>query len=367
MEDENLICGECIGEDYLKTYIKRNGEREICSYCGRMKKVLNLDDLLEVIRDGLEYIYDDPANGLAWEDGEYVEGTSPILDSDELLPDIFTEASDKVLENLNSYFNDKQWCKRDFYGLDEAEESFYTWERFKNIIKYKSRFFFTNKTYKSTDDFTKYKQPYKILERIYKTISSLKLYSNLTKGTLIYRARKGSHLSKEELSSPGPYNCKYSNRFSPAGISMFYASDNANTCLNELSLTNNCSIGTWEVQNDLEIYDFTHKFQFFNNRYSYNHFPSIFDETRRQYYHDYKFLLEILTDMSKKIIKNDEENIEYVPTQIVTEYLHIRNPKRYGLGYYSAINGQRNYCLFFDKKECLNEKHIKFIDSCYIK
>ncbi|MCL2442470.1 MAG: HEPN-associated N-terminal domain-containing protein [Treponema sp.] len=359
------ICSNCIGEEYLSSYIRKNGILDECSYCGKRKKVLGFREIIDMIEDGLLYLYDDPVNGLGWENGEYVEGTSKVQDSYDLFEEYF-DGGKKSFIDLISCFSDRLWCKKDFYDLDDSQESKYTWESFKYLTKYKFRYFFNIKNYFSEDDYSKYKNPYDILTEIMRISKRIKLFTILPKGTIIYRAREGKHLTNDELCSPEPHQCTYSNRFSPAGISMFYGSSDEKTCLAEIDKRNNVSIGKWEVMEDILIFGLTYKFHFSNQQYFYKKFPSIIDKERREYYHDYKFILDFASDISQIVIKNKNENIDYVPTQIVTEYLKLNKKGLKGISYYSVVNGHKNYCLFLDKQQCKDETVIKMVDSFYV-
>jgi len=360
------ICLDCIGEEYLKYYIKKNGLLDYCSYCKKLKKVIEFKEILDIIESGLLFLYDDPVNGLGWEDGEYVEGTSRIQDSYDLLGEYF-DVNEEVFKDINNYLSDHLWCKKDFYQLDESDESIFTWKSFKDFTKHKVRFFFNNINYFSKDSYSKYRSPNDMLKEIMNISNRIKLFTILKKGTIIYRARNGCHLLNNELCSPDPQQSIYSNRFSPAGISMFYGSADDDTCLVEIGKTDDCSIGKWETQRDILILDLTYKFKINYGRYFYTNFPSIFDAERRKYYHDYKFILDFASDISQPIVKNRDENIDYVPTQIVTEYIKLHKSNLKGICYYSAINNKKNYCLFINKKQCKTEAIIKMINSYYIK
>jgi hypothetical protein len=360
-----LICSNCIVEDYIRKYIRENGKVDYCSYCKVKKKVIEFEKVVEIIEDGFSYIYDDPANGLGFIDGKYIEGTSELRDTFDLLIEYF-DSEEKIFEDLVCCLPDHQWCKKDFYALDDSEENIATWNSFKNLTKYKFRYFFNIMNYFSNYGYSKYKNPNDILEEILEISNRLKLFSKVKKGTIIYRARSGKHTSSNELCSPAPHESIYSNRFSPAGISMFYGAVDEDTCLDEIGEKNDCSIGKWEVLQDILIYDLTYKFEFKNSKYFYNEFPSIFDDRHRKYYHDYEFILDFASDISEKVIKNKNENIDYIPTQIVTEYLKLNKKDLKGISYYSTISGQKNYCLFLDKQQCMSETIIKMVDSEYI-
>jgi hypothetical protein len=179
------ICLNCIGEEYLKSYIKKNGILHNCDYCKTKKKVIEFNEIIEVIEEGFLYLYDDPVNGLGWENGEYIEGTSRVQYSYDLLSEYF-DVNETVFNDINSCFSDQLWCKKDFYDLDDSEESIFTWKSLKELTKHKVRFFFNNKNYFSDEEYSKYKNPNDILNEIMIISNKLKLFSILERGTIIY-------------------------------------------------------------------------------------------------------------------------------------------------------------------------------------
>jgi len=87
-------------------------------------------------------------------------------------------------------------------------------------------------------------------------------------------------------------------------------------------------------------------------------FPSLFDEGRRHLRAPISFLRDFVEDLAKPIAKDGREHIEYVPTQIVTEYLRYvfrteTGHRVRGVIYQSARNGGGKCCvLFFKNKHC---------------
>lgn len=90
-------------------------------------------------------------------------------------------------------------------------------------------------------------------------------------------------------------------------------------------------------------------------------FPSLFDEQRRHYREPLIFLRSFLKDFSKPIKKDGREHIEYVPTQVVTEYFrHIFRDEGgdsiKGIIYPSARKKNGRSCvLFFEDKDCAQD------------
>ena len=91
------------------------------------------------------------------------------------------------------------------------------------------------------------------------------------------------------------------------------------------------------------------------NSYYYKDIPSIFDKDNRERIFDYQFILKFASDLSSKVDDNIA-NIDYVPTQIVAEFLRkvalFDGESLDGVSFYSSINGGINYALFIEQEEC---------------
>ena len=73
------------------------------------------------------------------------------------------------------------------------------------------------------------------------------------------------------------------------------------------------------------------------------------------------FLHSFVTDLSRPIEKSEHSHIEYIPNQVVTEYVHFmmrKNQPIDGIIYQSAKNSERCAVLFYDQEECL--ENLKF-------
>ena len=221
---DNQICWNCIEESYVQGFIRNKGSFGKCSYCGKSRNVVPLEVVKEIILDGFEFLYDDPANGLGYEEGDYVQGNGGIFHTYDLLHDTIGFNSQQAFDDILSLLPIQLWCKKEFYDLDRAEEMLYTWESFAKQIKYKTRYFFIKEKSGSVN-FSSYKRPYLILEEFTKTIIKLNLIDTLKKGSTIYRARKNHKNemfnSAQQLGTPLPINCTRANRMSPAGFPCF--------------------------------------------------------------------------------------------------------------------------------------------------
>ncbi|HAZ13202.1 MAG: hypothetical protein A2X86_16075 [Bdellovibrionales bacterium GWA2_49_15] len=106
-------------------------------------------------------------------------------------------------------------------------------------------------------------------------------------------------------------------------------------------------VSKFELLNDIYIIDLTRL----------PAVPSIFDNVRARDRSMSIFLRRFLEDFAKPIKKGGREHIEYVPTQVVTEYCKYNVSKAgeliKGFMYPSSVNkGGTSYCLFFDRYDC---------------
>ena len=357
------ICANCIDEEYFKKHIESNNILGICTYCGNKKNILELNTIIKDIIEGIEFIYDDPVNGLGYSDGEYVKGNGDILDTYDLLTDKFEFGGSKAFQDILDSLPNQLWCKKVFYGLDTAQEKIYTWDYFVNQVKYKTRYFFIQEKI-NMDEHLPYNKPFDILKDFATSIEKLNLIDKLNKGSIIYRARRNEngkkYKSPAELGTPKAKECVKPNRMSPAGIPMFYGSQTKETCLSELrNVKGEYSIGKWMLTEELSILNLTLFFKFDKdtNKYYYPDFPSVFDIDNRKNIFEYQFILKFASDLSGKVNDN-VASIEYIPTQIVAEYLKkialFNNNNLDGICFYSSIDGGINYALFIEQEGCID-------------
>src|SRR5262249_20798669 len=142
-------------------------------------------------------------------------------------------------------------------------------------------------------------------------------------GTRIYRVRLHSASSPPpntigELGPPPREMTLFSNRMSPAGVSMFYGAFDEATALKETRSRKTrrrmvATVATFRLVEDGPVLDLT----------GLPDVPSVFagDWERRP---SLAFLHDFVADLTAKIKKDGREHIEYVPSQVVTEYVRHR-------------------------------------------
>lgn len=364
---EKFVCASHIGDEAIKRYIKSHSHNGKCDYCkdARDRNVISLDDLGDYMEEAIRFYYDEAGNALGYisSEGGYIGSHFDTYDLlwDELELDV---EDAKLQDDLVHVLPDTVWCHQDPYGLNESEELFFDWKDFKRTVKHKARysFFFIEKV--KDDNVPKYTvNASEILQEIGRLITRYNLIKKLPAGTVLYRCRQ--HKTVDEVSEPKdivspPLECvTFSNRMSPAGVPMFYGGFDTDTAVRETVDISDVekpyyTVGEFSSINEITIVDFS----------ALPPRPSIFDIVKRKHFYPINFLWNFVTDLSKAVIKDGREHIEYVPTQVVTEYIRYilaKNPKHKvgGIIYPSAKLHRHKACvLFLDNKESLKELRL---------
>ncbi len=355
---ETMVCADHINQSPIKMFINRTGSRGICDYCNRKKIVLELESIVEYIMEAVSQFYTDPANFMSYEsaEGGYLGN---VYSANEILQeDLEIDADSNKLFNdiYDSLDDNKPWSNEFEYYNHEGEIRLEHWNYFKEVVKNKSRYFFSTTLNFRTDYYEL--NAYDILKHIDKIVRKFKLIQTLPKGTNFYRCRQ--HPIKEpinsftQLCSPPTEHAIHPNRMSPAGISMFYGAFELETALNEtINLTDtknrNYTYGVFSTKRDLNILDLS----------KCPPVPNKLEQRLWGKYYLISFLNAFIDDLTQGVEKDGRIHIEYVPTQVVTEYFRYTFTTRKfrgldGIIYPSSKNrGGRACVLFFDHEESL--------------
>ncbi|HYU54291.1 MAG TPA: HEPN-associated N-terminal domain-containing protein [Gemmatimonadaceae bacterium] len=362
MYDEGAtVCGVCLSEpDYLSNLIAANATATECSYCGRVTEepsAMLMEDLIDVISGAVSEEYEDAADSVPYEsaEGGYQMTT---YTSDELLYGMgLFSRSRELMRDIADALPDYAWVERDPFGLSRYDALQFGWEEFCRQIKHVTRFMFfrrRRRTIQSHDDI----RPYEMLSELGSLIKELGLVTVLPLGTILFRVRQ--HVGTvhpqtlSELGPPPTENAVHANRLTPAGISMLYAALDPVTAAKE-TLNRRSKRLRWattaeiETLRDLSVIDLT----------ALPPIPNIFDrEFTRDQRQAIAFIHSFTEDLTKPVRKDGREHIEYVPSQVVTEYIRYRfldadRERANGIVYPSAKDPiGRNVVLFYDSDDC---------------
>lgn len=279
------------------------------------------------------------------------------LFGDNLLADFIVENEPYVdipggEEYLFESAYDRVWQHRCFFEReDEDEFGLSNWEIFCKNVKHKARYF-DHKEFSVTETLENFNE---FFEQI--------VIDDLEKD--IFRARK-TYSMKDKIdikSNPSkelgkvPVEYAKNNRFSPIGISYGYFSFDEQTVLKETrcNLNDEVAIGRFELVDDLKIIDFRQETM---RKKFLNYFSDSFNV---KFYCIDHFIREFLTDISRPI-SEDNQLLEYIPTQIMSEYIWSKGYD--GFIFDSSININGTNIVLFEEKYQYKEHHqYKIIDS----
>lgn len=351
---DKRVCNSHINDAFFKKIIKGSTTNANCDYCNKVKPVIELSELLRLIVIGIGYLFEDP-NNFKYLDKESETG----FDGDNFyFEEMFSERLNLEITDNNLYediykhlYNDSLYYRKDEYG-SHTEYLFDLWKIFKQTVKHKARYvFYFEETFR---DF-RLGDPINILHDVQKAINNFNLFREIIPSDKLYRCRQHKELAEvkeaKDICSPPDCYCNTNNRMSAIGISMFYGSLNKEVCINEVVNTSDTtrpfySLGYFKSKKKLKLVDLT----------KLPTIPSIYDEKKNHYIDTILFLKEFIKDISKPVIVSDSA-IEYVPTQVVTEYIKF-NPdlKADGIIYPSSKGKSlENIALFKNYEECLRD------------
>ena len=316
---DHRICSRCLCDEHLRTRIQESASDDQCSFCLSCDRgSAPLDDLMRLVASTVHQYFDRAVDTLPW-DGEEKAYFGETFNTSEMIYDRldpFTERDD-VMDTVVGLFDDDQWCRPDVYHLDGAELYAVSWKQFCETVKHKVRFFFGKK---DRDDWMSETIPvHQMMDTLgHIVVQTGGLVSILTQGTKIFRIRRHSAADVpdnwRELGPP-PDRVAPSNRMSPAGISMFYAALEEATALAEMEAGNlsdedRLTCATWRNTRDIKTLDLTAIPE---------SVPSMFSLPRSQR-EALIFLHRFVKDVRMPVEHDGREHIDYVPTQIVTEF-----------------------------------------------
>lgn len=314
---DRFVCPACVTDAHLSRALSTELEECACSYCGAPWAAdisVLLDELSDVIRAG----YTDPAEELPYDSreggyqGQVYTGSDLVAELDE-----WTD-NEELLEEAADAFAESFWCEHDYFALKPYQALRFGWAGFSEQVKHRTRFLFLQKL----DDRGDHNAipPGKMLDALGELFLDFGLFSEVPEGTELVRARVvkvGERPSTADELGTAPREYAVSpNRMSPAGIPMFYAAfDEATAVLEtyqpEHDGDRQIALARFRTARSLRVVDLT----------SLPAMPSNFDRENRAKRPPIAFLREFERDLTRPVARDDKVHIEYVPTQVVTEFV----------------------------------------------
>ena len=375
VDEEIVVCPHCFEEESLQDFIRSRGGKHPCTYCGAVDEgTCMLDELLDHAMDCIKKEWAHPVDeGLPYETREGGWQVAEVIDTQELFERVgFYALNDDLQNKINTAVDDDEWCERNPYLLRRDQTLMYGWKEFSTFVMHKARYVFLNATPESYDDSRPDEiHPVTILEEIGNLAEEIGLIVKIETDTSLFRVHIVDQIesltSAKRLGSPPLDQAIYSNRMSPAGISMFYGALDLNTAILETFDTDKGSrkkaaYGIFSPVRSLRVLDLT----------KIPDIPSIFDLARHNIRPGIMFLHDFLKDFTKRISKDEKPHIEYVPTQVVTEYFrHIfrtaTGERLDGIMYPSSKGeNQTAVVIFANNDACVEEEDFSIPNALLV-
>ena len=379
--EHKKVCTHHFEDPYLNKMIEEYGEQGECSYCGKHGVVCSMQNFMEQVSWKIHMYFDDVNNAnlfyadsfyddenevipgfkrvgeyVAPKEAEYFESTLDLMDDLGLVTD-----DDELNKDIEDVFTTQEWIERDILHEDYRRALFDQWKQFANAVTHSRRY-----TFLATPEFlplvkgdekTERKD---ILSSLKELIVAQKLVRTLKEGTTLYRARRVKDKSKEYVFSDitaAPDDVATVNRMSPAGVSLFYASFNKSTAVDECygEKTDALLLGEFVTKKALNVLDLT-KIPG----------PSFWMDC----WQENQFLHSFNREITKKLDPKDTNLLQYIPTQVFTEFLRYmfvdgKGRKLDGMIYGSSKTREKDVVLFCNQRESkafVDLKSIKIED-----
>lgn len=329
----NKVCTNCIGEDFLRHEVIQDNDVGDCDYCNLTKiPTIKLSDLAErvnsVLNEHFHMTSPDPEgiDLLAAKYGHWEQPGEPVTETIMNLID----SSESLAEDIRNYLSDRYDPAGEDALIDAcpyADDSYYeeskidtydfqeSWSSFRHEILSRSRFF--NLKAKTA------------LEHLFEGISQLvtdegdPVVRTYIAEDVIYRARVAKTEQEVETilkyapDSLGPPPGEYASggRMNAEGISVFYGATDIETCIAEIRAPVGSYVvsGQFSPLRDLRILDLTRLEKVYIQ-------GSLFDHNHSESLSRVHFLKRLQAELSQPVVPGSESR-DYLPTQVVAEYL----------------------------------------------
>ena len=356
-----FVCSQCFKNLGIREFIEDHPQKKKgkCDFCHKENTILKISYVAKHIFNCISRKW---VHGNSLKERKIYEASETLVYPDKKGDDIRIVLADCSFKKLDSgdlfkdllSFFSGNWYKIEkvlqdssIALLPEMPMPITHWEKFKDLILKKRRFFF--KKYAEQEGSFDERD---VLSYINKYIDLIDLTDTISKGTLLYRARVFDKDEEFNLKE-GEFRCpryehvvKSSSRMSPDGIPILYLSFDPETAGKAIfkDFDRHLVIVKFKLKKPLKIVDFT-KIGFFLPG------PDFFvtDKERFKRRNAIRFLEPFLEDISKPIEKDDKKHLEYIPSQVVSEFIKTER-EELGIVYKSIKNpNRRNIAIFTDE------------------
>ena len=363
-EGPQYVCHACIGDKFLAKQVEKEGAREECTYCRATNTAFTLADLSNRIHRVLEEHFipvpenDDP------------EQSRQGLKDIEAVIEAVAHLEQGIAADVREYLFNRLACTVNVAGGEENPYSYgmlYE-EREADTSDLRSAWWTLDKTIRSPARFFG-ATTVDILDKIFENLDSLRAIGSKSvireikpgdRDSSFWRARTALSAWDikpiiESLSSqlgPPPSDKATAGRMNAEGIPVFYGALEEQTCVSEVR----APVGSYvvlvkfDLLNPISVLDLT---KLWNPGSEFSHFDPDYIEKRSRE----RFLKELVGEMSRPIMPHQKAQ-EYIPTQIVSEYLANKfKPHLRGIIFNSAQTGSGGHNIVLFNGACSVEPY----------
>lgn len=309
-------CPNCFNDSFLQSEVKaKSNLTGKCSFCHADNiSIIDPKELLDLFVPVLD-IYEISDQGI---------NLFKILQDDWNIFNLNEDSQKQLLEKITDTDTNVKY----FPVYRQEKQNIKQWENFREELKHNNRFFPNNApTIESIRPFGKY------LGKIFKNGESY-----------FWRARLNSYGKPIDISDIGkpPAKISTNGRANPIGIPYLYVASNPETAIAEIRGHKGeiVTVAKFEILEDLELADLR------DPKTTVTPF-GLEDDELELIYTNLPFLELLGYELSKPIVPR-EANLEYLPSQYLSEILkHIGF---HGIIYKSSIADGSNFVLFDDNK-----------------
>jgi hypothetical protein len=294
-----FVCFECVPDQFLHAKFSTSSHTARCFYCREEKSGVTVSDLAKVVDEVFEKYYRKCAECPS-------KGKPANTIFNEMIRSQYPAIGNEIFGQLRKYDKGDRFIRCVNFSLAHAGN----YDDLCAKIKHENRFFANDSD--------------KLFSSLFEGLESyVRTFGDDESERYIYRARKVDtdeevvnvySSMNTELVAPNP-SCAKAGRMNPHGIPVFYASLERDTCLAEIRLPvgGRAVVGKFELIRSLKVLDLT---VFAGGLATARMFNPECDNIS----HKWDFLCSFQNDISKPVIPREEE-LEYLPSQVITEYL----------------------------------------------
>ena len=363
-EEPRYVCHACIDDKVLAKQVEKEGTQAECTYCRATKTAFTLADLSYCIHQVVkEHFIPAPENDDPEQSRQGLKDIETVIEAvAHLEQGIAADVREYLFNGLACTINvaggeENPYSHGMLYEEREADTSDLRsdWWILNEAIRSRARFFGA-----TTVD---------ILDKIFENLDSLRtiggksVIREIKPGetySTFWRARTAHSAWEiksiiESLSSqlgPPPSDKATAGRMNAEGIPVFYGALEEETCVSEVR----APVGSYvvlvkfDLLNPIRVLDLTE----LSNPYSdFSHFDPNYIERRSRA----SFLEQLAGEMSRPVMPHQEAQ-EYIPTQIVSEYLANQfKPCLHGIIFNSAQTGRSGHNVVLFNGTCSVEAY----------